>query len=148
MLQSIPKLLEEVSPCLCVHVGVSPYKTVVMERYGRNVHYLMADINGKVPDGYRCVASGPECIETTFNLSMILQKVSQQSDIQFSLSNDAGRYLCDFIYYKSLHMNRAPVLFVHVPELDSPYTVHQLACALKTIIEVLLSELLQCVLHV
>ena len=34
------------------------------------------------------------------------------------LSEDAGRYLCDFIYYKSLHVMSGDALFVHVPELD------------------------------
>ena len=140
--QIIPKLLQDVSPSLCVHVGVSHYKSVVMEKCGSNLPYVNVDIYGKVPEGYKCVANGPEHIQTTFDLQKVVEKVSQlQSDVRFDVSEDAGRYLCDFIYYTSLHTNCAPVLFVHVPELGKPYTVNQLAHALKNIIEVLLSEL-------
>lgn len=102
----------------------------------------MADIYGESPDGFTCIAGGPECLQTTFDLDKVLEKVSgKQADVQFDVSSDAGRYLCDFIYYTSLHVNSTPVLFVHVPELGKPYTVHQIANALKTIIEVLLDEI-------
>ena len=140
--ETIPKLLKELTPRLCIHVGVSPYKTVVMEKFGRNSQYIMEDIHGKTPEQYHCVASGPDCLETKFDLTTVLEKVAKcQTDVQFAISSDAGRYLCDYIYYTSLHANCAPVVFVHVPELGAPYTVHQLATALKNIIEVLLNEL-------
>lgn len=99
----------------------------------------MADIYGEAPEGFKCVSGGPDCLQTKFDLPKILEKVSErQADVKFGISSDAGRYLCDFIYYTSLYVNSAPVLFVHVPELGKPYTVQQLAQALKTIIEVLI----------
>ena len=138
----VPELLNEVTPRLCVHVGVSPYKTVVLEKFSRNSQYSMRDIHGKTPDGQCCVLGGPECLQTTFDLPRVLEKVSRrQSDVEFVLSSDAGRYLCDFIYYTSLHTGCTPVLFVHVTEMEKPYTVHQLATALKNVIEVLLDEI-------
>ena len=113
-----------------------------MEKCGKNYGYSIGDIYDKVPDGKLCVSGGPRCLETTFDLHKILKKVSaNQTDVQFAVSTDAGRYLCDFIYYTSLHAECAPVLFVHVPDLGEPYTVHQLASALKNIIEVLLDEI-------
>ena len=113
-----------------------------MEIYGRNSQYTQVDIHGKTPKGNCCVPGGPQCLKTKFDLTKVLEKVSQrQTDVQFAISSDAGRYLCDFIYYTSLNADHAPVLFVHVPELGSPYTVHQLATALKNIVEVLLNEL-------
>ena len=57
----------------------------------------------------RCVSGGPHCIETTFDLKKVLEKVSaRQTDVQFAVSTDAGRYLCDFVYYTSLHADCAP----------------------------------------
>ena len=102
----------------------------------------MADIHGQAPDGFKCVADGPDSIQTSFDLQKVFEKISKrQTDVQFGISADAGRYLCDFIYYTSLHASSTPVLFVHVPELGKPYTVQQLASALKTIIEALLEEM-------
>lgn len=138
----IPDLVTQVSPKLCVHVGVSPYHTVVLERYGKNLLYTERDINGKQPEGQCGVVGGPDRLETTFDIPRVLEQLNiRQPDMQFRPSSDAGRFLCDFIYYTSLHLNSAPVLFVHVCTLNNPYSVEQLALALKNIIEILLAEL-------
>ena len=142
VLSTVPKLHADLNPRLCLHVGVSPYKVVKMEKFGRNRGYAMADIHGRAPATFRCVHDGPDCIKTRFNVESVCEQVlKRQTDVTFETSDDAGRYLCDFIYYKSLHLDRTPVLFVHVPELDKPYSVRQLGAALKNIIEALLDEL-------
>jgi len=33
-------------------------------------------------------------------------------------SRDAGRYLCEFVYFKSLYTMDRRALFIHVPPLD------------------------------
>ena len=137
---SLPKIYEEHTPCLCVHVGVSPYTTVTLERSGRNSIYKHPDINGDVPTTGCCMNDGADCISTQFDLERI-HKALSGSEIEFSISEDAGRYLCDFIYYKSLHMSKCPVLFVHVPPLNKPYSGEQLGKALKDLLEVLLSQM-------
>ena len=138
----VPSLHKEIKPRLCVHVGVSPYKVIKIEKYGRNVGYKVADIFGKAPQTKLCVPGGPECISTQFNIEGVCETLSKkQSDVTFEISHDAGRYLCDYIYYTSLHHGKSPVVFVHVPELNKPYSAEQLAAALKGIIEALLDEL-------
>ena len=138
----IPKLYEEVKPKLCLHVGVSPYKVVKLEKHGKNSRYGMADIYGKAPSNLTCVSGGPDLIKTFFNVEKVCQSVAQkQTDVAFDVSSDAGRYLCDFLYYTSLHQKQAPAFFVHVPELNKPYSAQQLAIAIKNIVEALLDEL-------
>ena len=56
------------------------------------------------------------------------------------LSNNAGRYLCDFVYYKSLHEMKGRGLFVHVPDLGKVYTVKQMTQALALILEKLVKQ--------
>ena len=102
----------------------------------------MGDIHGRAPRNTVCVSGGPDAIDTCFPVDVICSKVSRKlADVTLEVSSDAGRYLCDFIYYTSLNMKRAPVLFIHVPELNAPYTVEQLSRTLKHIIEALLDEL-------
>ena len=82
---------------------------------------------------------------------MAWKKLRRSSTLKESVSScpprtgwsleDAGRYLCDFIYYKSLHLCQCPVLFVHVPPLDKPYSAEQLGQGLKDLLEVLVSKL-------
>lgn len=139
---TVPKLYDEINPRLCVHVGVSPYNVVKLERFGKNQYYTTGDVYSRNPPGLVCVHGGPDSITTCFDVERVCVSASQkQRDVTFETSNDAGRYLCDFIYYTSLYQNKGPVLFVHVPELDKPYSKHQLAWALKSIIETLLDEM-------
>ena len=115
---------------------------LVLEKSGRNSVYSEPDINGKSPEQGCCVLGGQECLETAFDVLKVLGNVSQkQLDVQFGMSNDAGHFMCDYIYYTSLHVNTTPVLFVHVCEVDKPYSVQQLAVALKNIVEALLQEI-------
>ncbi len=137
---SLPKIYEERTPCLCVHVGVSPYSMVTLERCGRNHAYKHPDVNGSRPATGCCVKGGPEAITTQFDLENIHKALSGKG-VEFCVSEDAGRYLCDFIYYKSLHMDKCPVLFVHVPPLNQPYSGEQLGRALKDLLETLLMQM-------
>ena len=139
---AVPDLHKEINPRLCVHVGVSPYTVLKLEKFGRNVGYRGLDVYGRVPQTKTCVPGGPECIPTQINVERVCETITQkQCEVVFEISHDAGRYLCDFIYYTSLHHSQCPVVFVHVPELDKPYTAEQLGSALKTLIEILLEEL-------
>ena len=141
--QHLPHVYEECSPDLCVHVGVSPYVIIKLERHGRNTPYIHPDNRGTSPVTFRCVDVGPDVIATKFNLERVCENLTNVNgnDVSFGVSQDAGRYLCDFIYYKSLHMGKCPVVFVHVPDLDQPYSREQLGRALRDLLEVLLAEM-------
>ena len=142
----VPELWKEIKPSLCVHVGVSPYECVKIELFGRNLNYTLPDVDGCCPESHRCVEDGPQQLKTSVNLSTCISKVmSKQKDVFITDSSDAGRYLCDFIYYTSLFHGDAPVIFVHVPPLDQPYSVGQLAVGLKVIIETILCDWEECV---
>ena len=41
-------------------------------------------------------------------------------------STDAGLYLCEFSLYCSLHLGNAPTIFLHLPPIDSPYSLNEL----------------------
>ena len=139
----VPKLYDDLNPRLCVHVGVSPHTVVKLEKCGKNSGYFLPDIFNCVPSTRSvCVPGGPEVIPSRINVDVVCERLTQkQSDVTIEVSADAGRYLCDFIYYTSLHLNRAPVVFVHVPEIGKPYSAAQLGHTLKILIEALLDEL-------
>ena len=117
-------------------------QVVKLEQYGKNKGYHMGDIHGRAPRTGLCVSGGPDAIATPFQVDRVRSKVaSRVTDVVLEVSSDAGRYLCDFTYYTSLSQKRAPVLFVHVPEIDKPYSGEQLSLALKHIVETLLDEM-------
>lgn len=142
----VPRLWKNVSPRLCVHVGVSPYDCVMIEQVAQNSTYHLVDVKGKCPPSGVCVQDGPSHIKTRVDVqSVVAHVMAAQSEVQVSASTDAGRYLCDFIYYTSLHCGDAPVMFVHVPPLSKPYSSAQIAKALKIIIEAVLTNWDSCV---
>ena len=141
VLDTLHGLYKDCCPDLCVHVGVSPYSILKLERRGKNSGYRHLDVDGQRPFTASCVENGPEEIETKFDLEGICESLSAQNGVEFGISEDAGRYLCDFIYYKSLHLCQCPVLFVHVPPLDKPYSAEQLGQGLKDLLEVLVAKL-------
>ena len=138
---SLHQIYADTAPGLCVHVGVSPYDKVTLERRGQNNGYQHVDITGKHPSSECCVENGPDEIVTRFDLEHVCKSISPPEGVEFAISEDAGRYLCDFIYYKSLHISRCPVLFIHVPPLDTPYSASQLGQALFEVLTILLAEM-------
>jgi pyroglutamyl-peptidase len=51
------------------------------------------------------------------------------------------RYLCDFIYYSSLSIDRSRTAFIHVPPLNRRYNSSQLAEALRIAIRAMIDQI-------
>lgn len=139
---NIPKLWDEIKPDFCLHVGLTSAKVISLEKRGRNKGYCIPDNRFKVPAGSICQKDGKDMLECPLDVEKIHRDVlAKTSEVEIDVSTNAGQYLCDFIYYSSLYLNRAPVLFVHVPPLDKPYTKSQLAEVLKHIVEIVLFDI-------
>uniref|UniRef100_A0A3Q2VLD4 Pyroglutamyl-peptidase I n=1 Tax=Haplochromis burtoni TaxID=8153 RepID=A0A3Q2VLD4_HAPBU len=97
-----------------------------------------------------CVENGPDCIKSILDMDTICKRVNDAGiGITVSTSEDAGRYLCDYTYYTSLHLGKGRAAFVHVPPLAKPYSGKDLGRALQAVIQEMLKLLegilLQCV---
>lgn len=66
---------------------------------------------------------------------MFLSDPERSSGVEACLSDDAGRYLCDFVFYQSLRCGDGKAIFIHVPRLNEPYSADQLAKAIVFVIE-------------
>lgn len=61
------------------------------------------------------------CISTNFDISF-LKKSLQGMNLPFELSDKAGNYLCNYVYYKGLEFlkqsnSKAKMIFIHVPDV-------------------------------
>ena len=67
----------------------------------------------------------------------------QGMGVEACVSEDAGHYLCDFVYFKSLHSMCGKSLFVHVPEVGEgkPYSIQQMSRGLSVIIKNIISQM-------
>ncbi|XP_035744922.1 pyroglutamyl-peptidase 1 [Egretta garzetta] len=116
--------------------------TVTLEQCGHNAGYQGLDNCDFCPDSQCCVEGGPDFIDSVIDMDAVCKRVSALGlDVMVTTSIDAGRYLCDFTYYASLHQSRGRSAFIHVPPLGRPYTAEQLGRALQAIIEEMLDVL-------
>jgi len=139
--EQVPKLWTEHKPRLCIHTGVSHYTELKVEQCARNSVFYPLDVTGKCPKNYQCEAGAPEKLETSIDVKLIADSANKrQNEVKVAVSYDAGYYLCEFIYYKSLHIGDSPTLFVHLPTIGSPYSSEQMAIGLKHIVESILDN--------
>lgn len=111
-------------PILSVHFGYSHYsKGLCLETLARNFPYDKKDGKGMLFDG-KVVENGPDVLFTRFVVENIkAQYDSNNFGTAMEISNDAGNYLCEFLYYNFMYESfistRNPVIFVHVPEITN-----------------------------
>ncbi|KAF7555632.1 hypothetical protein G7046_g6494 [Stylonectria norvegica] len=126
---------------LAVHIGMAgPRPFYCIERRGHRDGYKFADVDGhKLDDdalrerGDHWVWEGmPEELETELDADDVLARWQRYSvkDADLRISEDAGRYMCDFIYYSSLaqlakQQRPRKVIFLHVPSDASTKSVAQ-----------------------
>uniref|UniRef100_S4R510 Pyroglutamyl-peptidase I n=1 Tax=Petromyzon marinus TaxID=7757 RepID=S4R510_PETMA len=139
----VPSIWKLHNPQLMVHVGVSGVaQAVTLEQCGKNVGYVVLDNARCCPGSHCCVEGGPECLHSRVNMEAVRDKVRAQGlELQLAVSDDAGRYLCDYTYYYSLFLSHGKATFVHVPPLDKPYSAELLGHALKLIVQAMLEQL-------
>ena len=104
-------------------------------------------------DGKPCVQDGNECLSTSFDTTCLIEKVWRKIDGQIGPvflreSFNAGNFLCNFLYYRSLFhaskRHKANVLFIHVPSmLYNGVTDSDLVWVLGHIVRVMLDMLSQ-----
>ncbi|KAL4125693.1 hypothetical protein PRIC2_009274 [Phytophthora ramorum] len=130
-------------PCIFLHFGVSAIsRSLKLEQVG----YNMADF--RIPDerGYTAkneiIHEGePDEITTKVPLEEMLEPL-QAVSLRVAISTDPGRYICNYVYYRSLVWVKRQTdeghpghlaLFVHVPEFRNIVLEDQVALASKIV---------------
>ena len=57
-------------------------------------------------------------------------------------SYDAGHYLCDFVFFKSLYASKGRSLFIHVPPLEKPFKAEELAEIIAKVLKRIVDEVM------
>ena len=148
VLKEVPDRWSSHSPDFIVHVGVSHLaEKLTLETRANNTGYSSPDVKASCPPNNCCVpAFQQEKLDTCLDLQDLCHQVTVQArdqGVEADVSEDAGKYLCDFVYFKSLHATSGKSLFVHVPMIGKPYTVDQMTTGLKIVIKNIIKQL-QC----
>lgn len=134
--EKVPQLWAQVKPDLVIHVGVSKEaKAITLEQQAHNDGYKRLDILEKCPSNMCCVDGANDCIRSDIDMEKVCSDVNESAiTAKAVVSHDPGRYLCDFSYFVSLHIDKSKSAFVHVPPLNKPYSGQELAEGLEQVI--------------
>lgn len=117
--KELPALLALHRPQVVLMFGLAARTPFLrIETCARNVRTgLLADASGIIPRSRRIVAGGPPILRGRAPFAALLPAVRRKVPA-VRLSRHAGRYLCNFIYWRALEQGPDLVLFVHVPKLS------------------------------
>lgn len=134
----VPQLWKKHNPVIVLHVGVShKAECLTIEHHACSSGYQRSDINNKCPD-----ETDIECnvIETGVDIDGLCSNMNKNCDrsgCKACISQDAGRYLCEYTFYQSLAVEPSKTLFIHVPDFDK-YSSIQTAKGLYDILSYLI----------
>lgn len=158
--EEVDKKVEEIwslKPCLVIHCGepfgfkiflmkqsMSPFKGVhgaaekiKLEKCSFN-GFCLQDFRGKtLPNPVLCLQNSGKCrrLQTNLNVDKITKVLNESYRPMFEVSCDVGKYLCGYIYLKSLDIDPERSLFVHVPCINKPFTAREMSDAIFKIVE-------------
>lgn len=139
----VETLWKEYNPIVMIHVGLAAHEVSIrLEQVARHGPYINDDVRKQAPhkelrekvDGgstedsntrptYTCKPCEFGCSSSCIDLDKVCDKMNQAYKegilaIPTKTSRDAGLYVCEYIYHKSLCVcDRA--VFIHVPDVDS-----------------------------
>ncbi|XP_061720707.1 pyroglutamyl-peptidase 1 [Cydia pomonella] len=117
----VPALWDTHEPKLMIHVGVSRLaESLTLETQAHRKGYQRQDYLEQCPANHCCAAPGGGAVRlhTKLDVSRICAELNQDEELTAVESKDAGRYLCEYIYYTSLAADNTRTLFVHVPDMN------------------------------
>lgn len=138
--QRVTRIWEDLQPQLTGHIGMdASAKAIFLEQCGKNRGYRDADIRGFRPEGGACLPDGPEVITSEVSMKAVCRRVNVEGT-EVTFSRDAGRYVCDYTYYLSLHHGNGCAALIHIPALSRWLPASLLGKALQVIIREMLVE--------
>lgn len=158
ILPSMHKLNAVDPPLFYLHLGASnrrPWHFISLETRGHGTGYVKLDNRGFAPESgvatlYRGEGDPPDHVYLNNDFAQrLMARHPRGKKWQFSLSMDAGHYLCDYVLFNSTACaqqssawNRppVPVVFAHVPPVggaETPLSEEDLLEAIRFLVQTL-----------
>ena len=110
-------LVARENPDVIVHLGVAGRRRhVCVETRARNVaSTTKPDADGRFRKSRILKTGGPAARRSGLSAGRLVASL-RAAHIDAILSNDAGDYVCNAAFWRSLETTRAPAIFIHVPK--------------------------------
>lgn len=123
--KTIQRLIRTLRPEAVLCLGVAPARRAIsLERVALNLNDdPLPDNAGQIRSGQPIVRGGPAAYWSTLPLQRLRQDLEKRS-IPINISNHAGAYLCNHVFYLARHEierleNNAPCGLIHIPGQSS-----------------------------
>ncbi len=115
-LDELPALLTATRPDLVLHLGLKRRaRAITVEAWARNrVLRAAVDAAGVAPASTMLAADGPPRLVATLPVRCMAARIAGLG-LPTEISDDAGRYLCNGLFYRSLARRDRPTGFLHLP---------------------------------
>ena len=127
----LPELIARHRPDAILMFGLAARtKHLRIEMQARNgVTSMFADADGQKPGARLLTAKGRSALQVRAPFMHLLQ-AARASGVPVNLSRDAGRYLCNALFWRALETSGPRVVaFVHVPRLRKNLALNDLVRA-------------------
>ena len=130
-------IIDQHQPMAVIALGQSNRAGIHLERMAYNLdHYRISDNKGNQPQNEEIIMGAPESHSSTLPLQAMYDDLSQQNiDVHFS--TDAGRFVCNHLFFQLQHALQAqciPSGFVHLPFEYSPLVEKAIEVLLRTVV--------------
>ena len=112
----LQELIAQYQPDMFLLLGQCPEGEYIrLERFAMNMmDSQKADNDGYCPSEKVIYSNAPLAYRTPINIKTIVQHL-QEEKLPVVVSNSAGLYVCNRVYYEALHLQQN-ALFVHIPK--------------------------------
>lgn len=100
-----------------IHVGVSSQANCLkIENRAYGTGYTRKDICERCPEDDNTCDNA--LIATDIDVNKLCCEINNSGICEADVSNNAGRYLCEYTFYQSLCIQKSQTLFIHVPDCN------------------------------
>lgn len=120
---------------LIIALGEARMRNVLtVEKYAKNISSCsLKDNGGNLKIDEIIINDGANILQTKLNLELIKEYAS--------ISDDAGKFVCNNLYYHLLYTHPEKSLFIHIPECNNDISEYKkYAIAIENIISILVKE--------
>ena len=145
--KSVTKLLsfiDSYDPDIIISFGMASDEYIRLEKNARNRTGPYEDNIGEVPQNMYILKNMPLIYENRLPLEKIYNGLLA-SDIKVEYSNDAGSYVCNYLFYSLMafgdkHRTRNSLGFIHLPPISNKFPLDKSRQSVKIILDAVINH--------
>ena len=112
--EELETLINRYNPTHIIHFGQAPRDKISIEKRAiNNLTFIIKDNGDNFPQNEPIIDGNPEFLYTKIDSDSLYRQL-KHNNIHVELSLDAGKFICNYVYYLSLNTGLKSI-FIHLP---------------------------------